>query len=381
MKQPIVHVIVDDRSADFAQWQGVLKGISAAAVRNGMKLSAISQSEMNKLPAGNDPVILTGTDLGFIRQAVQDLRAAGRRTVLAGLDAEQLGEEIPCATPSRRTETQQLVSYLYACGRQRIALVGFGANSVNDRFRYQAAMEAVAAHGMPITQRDTWLWHHDPTTCFRSFLTAAHQYDAVICPNDVISICFINTCATAGIRVPEALYVASFGDTRVGRLYTPSITTMTMDMSAVGEQAFAAWQFVRADASGHAVCKITVPSRIIVRESTAGQQPPTLPPPAPPLLDDQYYRNLVIAPLEAIERCLAHCDELDLRILAALMDGLSYEDVCEQLFLSSGSLRYRLGKIYQSLGVPTRKKMETMLRSQFGETNPFRRALDPEESR
>ena len=377
MKKPVVYVASDDRSADFAQWQGLVQGLSAACASAGMKLSVLTQEGLMGLAqSAGDPVILTGTDVTFLRQAVKALRAGGRRAVLAGLDAEQLGEDISCAAPSRRAETQQLVGYLYACGRTRLALVGFGAHSVNDQLRFHAAMEAIAALGLPISQQDAWLWQRDPNACFRAFLAQAQRYDAVICPNDVLAICLVNACAAAGIKVPDDLYVASFGNTRIGRLYTPSITTMTMDMPSVGAQAFAAWQFVRADASGQAVCKITVPSRILVRESTAGRLIPAPRTPVPPMPEDPYYRNPVVMPLEAIERCLAHLDGLDLRILARLVDGTSYEDICDELFLSSGSLRYRLNRIYASLDVPNRRGMEALIRAHFGRANPFLRALN-----
>jgi len=373
MKRRGLPVLFDDRSAGFAECRDVIQGVRLACARSGVKLRPIPQKEWEQMTPDDLPeaVIITGTDMAFIRDCVSRLAASGRRAILAGLDAEQSGMDVSCAAPSRRAETQQLINYLMACGRQHFALVGFGVHSVNDTFRYHAAMSALAALGVPITPADTWQWQEDPAASFRAFIPHARQYDTVICPNDVIAICLINCLKEANLRVPEDLYVAAFGNKHVGRLYTPSITTMTMDMVHVGEQAFTVWQFIQNDPSARAVFKITVPNRILVRASTAWQTPPALSFQTPPAGDDPYYTNPLTAPLETIEKCLSQRDALDLEILNGLMEGASYEALCEKLFLSSSSLRYRLGKIFTALEVKTRHELESLLRSQLGSSNPF----------
>ena len=110
--------------------------------------------------------IVTGISMPFIQKAIARLRENGRFAVLAGTDSEQFGHDVSCATPSRRTETQQLVNYLYNCGKRRLALVGFGQHSINDNFRYHAAMSAVAAWGLFLREKDVWLWEHDPMESF-----------------------------------------------------------------------------------------------------------------------------------------------------------------------------------------------------------------------
>jgi DNA-binding CsgD family transcriptional regulator len=304
---------------------------------------------------------------------ISRLRGVGKHAVLAGTDSEQFGHDVSCATPSRRTETQQLVNYLYNCGKERLALVGFGSNSINDNFRYHAAMSAVAAWGKPLREDDAFLWQQDPQGSFDAFLRVAHRYDAVICPNDVMAICFINQCKVRGLRVPEDLFVASFGNMSIGRFYRPRITTMTMDMLLVGEQAFNVWRFLTLnDASRLTALKITVPSRILARESTAGIRieagrralSPALP-------ADRFYDHPTVAVLVSIENCISQRDEIDMRIIKSLMDRRSYEQISEELFISGSTLRYRLNKIFSDAGVKTRQDFEALVAQHLGEGNPF----------
>ena len=132
-----------------------------------------------------------------------------------------------------------------------------------------SAMTAAAAWGTILSEKDVWLWQHDPAECFHAFLQVADRYDAIICPNDVISICLINECKKQGIDIPGMLYLASFGNMSLGSYFRPTITSISMDMLRVGEQTFNVWRYLLTSGTPSITSlKITVPSRILVREST-----------------------------------------------------------------------------------------------------------------
>lgn len=374
MKNRLIPVLFDEKSANTTQYANTIQGIRNAAGRCGSKLQLISDADVETIDFDSLPsaAIITSASMPFVVSSIHRLRAVKRRIVLAGLDSEQFGHDISCATPSRRTETQQLVNYLYNCDKHRLALVGFGQNSINDNFRYHAAMSAVAAWGRMLSEHDVWLWQRDPHASFEAFLDGADRYDAVICPNDVLSICFINCCKAHGVCVPEDLYVASFGNMTIGRYFRPSITSMTMDMLNVGEQAFNVWRFLSNNDMQDTALKITVPSRILARESTESRhiEPESVTVP-PSLQADLFYSNPTIAMLVGIENCISQRDKIDLRIIRGLMDKWSYEMISDELFISGSTLRYRLMKIFMDAGVKTRQEFEDLVHQNLGEGNPF----------
>ena len=309
----------------------------------------------------------------FMQSMIRRLRACGRQVILAGADSEQFGNDVSCATPSRRAETRQIANYLHGCGKKHIALVGFGKNSINDNFRYHAVMSVVATWEHPLMDDDVWLWQNDPRECFESFLNVYTRYDAVICPNDLMAICFINCCKARGVSVPGDLFVASFGNMSIGRYYTPSITSTTMDMVCVGEQAYSLWQFLSAnDGAPHAALKLTVPSSILVRGSTDNLH---LKDDAcvetPVLKADRFYDNPTIAVLQGIENCISQRDAIDMRILQRVMEGMNYEKISDELFIGGSTLRYRMSKIFADAGVRSRQEFEQLMRAHLGDGNPF----------
>lgn len=375
MRGQTIPVFYEEKSASSTQYMRILQGIRSAANRCCAHMELVSQENPRDMDFDAMPpvVIVTGASMPLIQSTIALLREHGRRAVLAGTDSEQFGHDVSCATPSRRTETQQLVNYLYRCGRKSIALVGFGENSINDAFRLHAAMSAVAAWGRFLTGGDVYQWHKDPQESFAGFLPKARQYDTVICPNDITAICFMNECKRRGLEIPRDLFVASFGNASVGRFYRPSLTSMTMDMLCVGEQAFQVWRFLMDSGGGpQAALKITVPSRILVRESTAGQ--PLRPggvPDQPALREDLFYEHPTISVLVRLEKCISQCDEIDMRIIAGIMQGDSYEQIADSLFISASTLRYRLNRIFANADVSRRGMFEALVREHLGEGNPF----------
>lgn len=374
MREQAIPVFIDEKSALSSQYANTVQGIRAAAARCNMRIKQISDTrfdeiDMDGLPAG---AIVTGVSMPFIQKAIGRLRAHGRYAVLAGTDSEQFGHDVSCATPSRRTETQQLVNYLYNCGKKRIALVGFGRRSINDNFRYHAAMSAVATWGNLLRDEDVWLWEQDPSECFERFWQVNSRYDAVICPNDIMAVCLVDYLKKRDIRVPEDLFVASFGNMAIGRYHVPSITSMTMDMRVVGEQAFNVWRFLmKNEKSQQTALKMTVPSRLLVRESTANLCIEAGEGAVFPTLQDNFYHNPTIAVLVNLENCINQRDDTDMRVMHGIMDGKSYEQIADELFISGSTLRYRLNKIFADCGVRTRQDFESVIRTCLGDENPF----------
>ena len=375
MAEQSIPVLFDERAIKSTQYSTALQGIRQAASRCGQHVQLLPADSLREEDYASLPevAVLISVSMPLIVKTIEDMRRHGRFIVLSGIDCEQFGTDVSCATPSRRTETQQMVNYLYNCGKKRIALVGFGLNSINDTFRYRAAMTAAAAWGTILSEKDVWLWQHDPAECFHAFLQVADRYDAIICPNDVISICLINECKKQGIDIPGMLYLASFGNMSLGSYFRPTITSISMDMLRVGEQTFNVWRYLLTSGTPSITSlKITVPSRILVRESTGNQPFRTDLQPNSGLLNaDRFYYNSVISVLVGLDYCISQRDELDMRVIKSILNHESYEQICDRYYISSSTLRYRLHKIYGDAGVASRKEFEELIRSHLGEGNPF----------
>ena len=377
MADAFLPVVINATAFISAQYKQVLSGIKTAAAKLGRGVRVYTEDGFDTLDTFLWPkvIIAGGSSLPFLHRVIERMEKEDRRVVLAGTDSDQFGGRVSCATHSRRAEIIQVMEYLRRCGRKRIALVGFDEHSINDRFRYHAALTAQETLGIPLTKADTYTWDKEPEGSFQAFRQRAEDYDAAICPNDVMAVCFANFCREIGLTVPDKLFIASFGGMELSRWAKPGITTTRMDDFQVGQQAVTVWNLIRENHASGMVMKIGLPSRIIPRESTAflpdaASQPATL----PSETADVFYSAPLTAALVRLDDCLTRRDELDFKILCCLMRGDSYEEMGDTLFISASALRYRLHKIYTDAGAASRAEFERMIHASLGAGNPFENA-------
>lgn len=374
MADAFIPVVINATAFISAQYKQVLSGIKTAAAKMGRTIRVFTEDGFDRLDTRPWPrvMIATGTSLPFLRRVIAQMEAEDRRVVLAGTDSDQFGGLVSCATHSRRTEMQQVLRYLMRCGRKRIALVGFDEHSINDRYRYHAALSLQDTLGLSLTQEDAYRWTTEPENSFRDFFAHIGQYDAAVCPNDVMAVSFSNFLRRRGVSLPGEMFIASFGGMELSRWAKPGITTTRMNDFQVGQQAMTVWNLIRENHASGMVMKISLPSYIIPRESTAFMPDEAAAVPAHPYESaDDFYSIPLVSALVRLDDCLTRRDALDFKILSHLMRGESYEEMGERLFISGSALRYRLQKMYRDADAANRADFERMIHTHLGEGNPF----------
>lgn len=370
MEDRIVPVLWDEECFSSSIYNEMVQGIINAAVMGQCTVAIYTKIEdiLEKVPE-NRTVIVIGYETPRLQTFLTTLMECGRQVLLAGLDGDRFGTQVSSASPSRRRATALLIQYLLACDKKRIALVACGDRSVNDMMRCETLRSYLLQQGCQEPERHIFYYRNRVEESFVSFLPHWQEFDAVICPNDYVALCLIRFCQDHGIRVPEDLYLAAFSDRALSRFCKPSITTMSIDFSAVGDYAYQAWKFLEEHREENLNIQITTPSRLVVRQSTNNETH---------LLSSgngiifnadyeggPFYTDPTIATVMQIENCLAQCDNLSLQIVGNLLEGKHYEYISEKLFISRSALNYRLKKIFASANVKSRKEFETLFGMYF----------------
>jgi len=356
MGSNVIPIIWDPACSHSAWHRKIFEGVHKAAGTSQYSLQLLEKAEEAK--GINEPVIVIGFSLDNLIEAVQSLTDNKLRVILAGMDADSLSSQVSCVTHSRSRQTIDLLRYFYSCSKQRIAIVGTGRRSLNDWIKVDAALRYTARRTLPIQVTDVYDWSGSLEESMKSFLPEWKRYDAVICPNDYAAFALIRFLIKNGVRIPEDIYVAGFSDQSIGHYLRPSITSITMNYSFIGQYAFIIWQLLRQTENEELVCKIVAPGQLQTRGSTAYQ-------PAPDLKEheigwentrekDMFYQDDTIKRLMCIENCLNHHDSLDIQIIHGILNGDSYEALADRLYISISALHYRINKIYRDVGCRTR---------------------------
>lgn len=321
-------------------------------------------------------VIVMDGSKSFLNYTISLLLKLDIKIILAGIDANLFGPQISCITRSRKQETAMLIGYFFSHGYRDIAFVGFRKDGVNDMFRYNS--EIKTSFSAEYLQKSSFFWMYDIDDCLNNFTERASQFNAVICPNDAFSIILLHRCISNGIRVPDDIFIGSFGGLSISGLVRPGITSCLVDYETIGLQTYNAWEIINANIDSNISLRIELPSRLAVRESTAYLpiEASSILSPLPENIEaiwtpDEYFENEDIKNLFNIEKCLSMCDDSDLKIIRSILDKQSYETISQQLFLSISSVNYRLNKIFKNAHVTTKNEFVSLLLKYIEGHNPL----------
>lgn len=164
--------------------------------------------------------------------------------------------------------TQHLVDLKH----QDIALL-FPDTQSNDRARdrKQGVFSALKAAGIHLSADRDYQCEYDMVFAKQLAMNILRDNPptAFVCGNDVIAHGVIHGAIRLGIRIPEEISVVGIGDFRGSAAIEPPLTTVRLPARRIGQSAakMLIEQLNRTDASE--VCDVSIPSHVIVRESTA----------------------------------------------------------------------------------------------------------------
>ena len=98
-------------------------------------------------------------------------------------------------------------------------------------------------------------------------LLARGSLDALVAANDLLAIGAIRAVRELGLSVPEDVAVTGMDDTEIGRVFQPSLTSVSLGSTERGRAA-ARIMLQLADDPDHATQQVTVGPELMVREST-----------------------------------------------------------------------------------------------------------------
>ncbi|MEN6471700.1 MAG: substrate-binding domain-containing protein [Clostridiaceae bacterium] len=340
-----------------------LSGLQDAAARQRIGVTLVKgASELDALEELRT-LVLIGSDSEWAGALVASMRKRGVKVVLMGSSPNDFGADVSGALFNRETLVHDMVRYLRSSGRTHLATLGHESNLVNDNIRRHAFLSSARQYGLDVDERrDVYGITDDLAQCLLRFFENLSRYDGVICTNDYVAAELLVEARARGISVPERLFVCGSGNLMIGLCTTPTLTTSTLDYYELGVQTMNIWNLLENNA-GIVSVSVTIPCKIIPRESTACLNVPKDLPGAP-----HFASVAPAAPsdptglwLRKLEACLLNSDALDRLLLSGVLRGMSTEKLAAQLFVSPGTVQYRLRKLYAAVNAPSRGEFVRML--------------------
>ena len=287
---------------------------------------------------------------------IDHLATHGVHTVLVNNDFADLSCAHSRVLINYRSAINKAMSYLYANGRQRVALYAVNHASMTDHIMETRFSEILCKNGNEPT-RDIYYNNTYISECYAQFAPYRTAYDAIICANDISAVDLRRRLLADGIRIPEDVYLLSCGLSSI-LVDQPdtSITSVSATREEISKQAVYIYSLLARAGIDISLSAHVEPS-LIPRASTAFTPEPQeachfltyKKPVAANFYEDPATQNFF-----NVENLLLHQDELDRAIVEGIFAGDSYSTIAERTYTTANMITYRVKRMCRLTGCNNR---------------------------
>jgi LacI family transcriptional regulator len=183
------------------------------------------------------------------------------------VDDRTYAAKVDCVVSDDEGGARRAVEHLLGLGHQRIAHLCAGTRTSTARDRHCGYCAALSSAGITVDEAlvvGEAFEMRDPARALRALRELPHPPTALFAANDYMAADIIEVAREQGVRVPEDMALAGYGDTRVGRYL--HLTTIRQDPQRMGHTA-AGRLFARLADPKLAPQEIVLPTELVVRDS------------------------------------------------------------------------------------------------------------------
>ena len=203
----------------------------------------------------------------FEDELLTGLRATGKLAVLV----DHFAQGLPSVNSDNFGGAYAATAHLLSLGRKRVAFLSGQREHYSiaqRRLGYQAALADAGVSYDPeldVTRQPPEL-ESGASSAMQALLALPQPPDAVFAFNDATAAVAMAACQAAGLNVPRDMVIAGFDDIQPAIHLRPPLTTVRVDKEALGARGVE----LLLGHQGTTVPQVVVPTRLIVRESSAG---------------------------------------------------------------------------------------------------------------
>lgn len=250
--------------------------------------------------------------------------------------------------PNLEYAAKELQEKFEMVGRYKIALYGANCSADLDKDRTSIFNRLIKAPS------DIYNNTGNLENCFRSFLTKASGYDAVICVNGYAAVSLVKKLEKETPKLLEKLVIISCEEVLKHSKYNQWISLLDLNLESYGAAAVAMMEMIGVQSE---ISAITVKMNVDVAEiaEKCDAEPALL------TEENQLYEDPEIIHMAKIEQLLRDADDLDHHIIAMLLDNAKYSDIADSCYMTEGNIKYRVKKYMSICGCKTKKELLELL--------------------
>lgn len=353
-----INVIIEPEYRDTIWCNETLRGIDqkAASLRYVIEICTI-----DTIDAALKSIIIVGTSPNWVSAVLDKASLFGIHSIVISCQPIETKENTGYVLIDHNSATKECIEYLNCCNRNKIALFGINCNSYADMIKTKYFDDEDIYY---IPEKNAL------QDCYRNFANDVKKYNSVVCSNYITAIYLMTKLKQQGTLIPEDIYVVAFGDSVIGNLFKPSLTTITLNHRQLGIQAVNLCRFSDI-LSYSAYATVYVSCEICVANST-DNTPFTKSDCNPKHIfstDYVFTEDEQIREIQSLEKLLELCDATDFKIIENLLSKKTYGTIGDLLYISESSVKYRIKRLLNSSGIESNSKMLKIYEKYIGGKN------------
>lgn len=199
----------------------------------------------------------------------QQLKARGTPTVVLGPRVATVMEDFVCVAGEELEGSQRVTQHLLALGHRRIAYLCGPSLAVWAQERYEGYKRALREAGLEV--EDSLVFQagatiEDGEKAALQMINEGCRTTAIQCANDLVAIGCGETLLKQGLRIPEDLSLAGYGNTMVAEHFRTPLTTVRQPKARLGVVAV---ETLLKLIAGEKPVVSRLPALLAIRSSTA----------------------------------------------------------------------------------------------------------------
>ncbi|MBE6551390.1 MAG: hypothetical protein E7665_04570 [Ruminococcaceae bacterium] len=316
-----------------------------------------SHEDMKLLSLEERPVlILVGSLVDWMTRAVQAVSGYGIHCIMMTAPID----DIPSASVSTVSADYEkafsdMMTDMYSRGKKRIGFFGAHPNSVNDKDKLRAFLSCAGKENSV----NVFFNYGDTEKVCEDFFTASDELDGVICANDIIALRLYEYLTERGVSVPGGIEICAVGQTHISHMMRNVITTASLDFFSMGTSSVKICNMLMKDPEITSV-------HLKIKASLPADENKKVPLPLPEKekkeetgkdFKNGFYEDGQIREIFRAEKVISHCLPIDIEILRALLEDISYSDAASRLYIAENTLKYRLKRMLELSECQTKKEL------------------------
>ena len=343
-------ILVEENYAENSRFLELYEGLLAAAKKKQESVEVFKRS--NDLPKDCKIVILICQSLKWVTEEIVALNKKGIHPLIFGFQYLDTMCEYSSLAPNYTKAAYRLTKALLSKNAGKTAVLGYNNDSLPDRLKELGIRYALNEKG---EEYRVYKNNGDIIDCLNRFSDNCEDIQNIVCCNDNVAI----KLYTEYSFLLENRKMCSCGGLKLSEFFENRYPVCKINYKTAAQQLARLYFYLKKEEEIYSTVMTfdmqlsgILESKEIFDRSKIETSTEAI----------NFYGDQSIQNVERLNRMLSQADETDLKILRKLLENKTYEDIAEETYLATNTVKWRVKKMLDTVGVKTRKDLTELLK-------------------